>query len=104
VNGIEQVFMKYLEPVNSLPSDRFGGTKGIDAPCLGIVTFPNLLVRIRRVIVLLEGEIPPRYRKFLICFFLYISQPDRCVIDERSEIIEIDIEFGQFDFQHITLL
>ena len=50
------------------------------------------------MIVLFKGEITPRYRKFLACLVFYISQPDCRVVDERSEIIEVDFEFRQFNF------
>jgi hypothetical protein len=60
-----------------------------------------------RMIILFEGEIPPPYRKLLTNLFLNISQPDRRVIDERSEVIEIDIEFRQVNFpglRHVVYL
>lgn len=98
VNCIKQKFVKDLEQVIILSSNRFGGTKGVDSSCLNRVVFPDLLFGIRRMIILFEREIPPRYRKFLACLGFYILQPDRRVIDERSEVIEIDVEFRQSDF------
>lgn len=65
VNSIKQKFVKDLEQVLILSSDRFGGTKGVDSSCLNRVVFPDLLFGIRRMIILFEREIPPRYRKFL---------------------------------------
>ncbi|UCD10084.1 MAG: hypothetical protein JSU79_05440 [Dehalococcoidales bacterium] len=59
------------------------------------------------MIILFEGEVPPPYRKLFTCLPFYILQPDRRVIDERSEIVEKDIEFRQLDFigiRHVAFL
>ena len=93
VNGIQQQFVENLELIRILLSYCFSSTKGIDPSCPGRVVFPDLLFRFRRMIILFEGEISPYYRKLFAYLSFYILQPDRCVEDERSEIIEIDIEF-----------
>ena len=99
--------MEYLEKIRALPLNSFASPKGIGPPCLGRVVFPDLLFRVKRIIILFEGEITPYYRNYLTNLPFYVLQPDRRAIDERSEVIEIDFEFRQFYFPglwHVVFL
>ena len=85
--------MEGLEPFPSLLSGSFGGAEGV-SPTAGVVLrlLPQLPRRTLLGVDLLQTEVPPVGVKPWPKFFFHPLQPDRRIVDIRSEVIEVDIE------------
>lgn len=74
-----------------------------DAPATAVAVWllPELPVRSFGRIDLLEWEIAPADLKPIPQLVTYALQPDRCTPDERSAVVEKDVEGIAFLFVHL---
>ena len=91
--GQQQAHPEPLKSVRTLAAGRFRGAQGPEPTRLEVVRLlPNLPIFAVLLIDLLQREVTPSDLEALAVLLLDISQPNCCLIDIRSKVIEEDLE------------
>ena len=93
VPRLQEGEMKRVEGVVALGTGRLGGPESVEPPARVILRLcPDFPVVTFLAVDLLQTEIAPADGESVAELFLDLLQPDRCIVDERSEIVEVDFQ------------
>ncbi len=91
--GQQQAHPEALESVGTLAAGGFRGAQGPEPARLEVVRLlPNLPIFAVFLIDLLQREVTPSDLEALTVLLLDVSQPNCCLIDIRSKVVEEDLE------------
>ncbi len=91
--GQQQAHPEALESVRTLAAGGFRSAQSPEPARLEVVRLlPNLPIFAVLLVDLLQREVTPSDLETLTVLLLDISQPNCCLIDIRSKIIEEDLE------------
>jgi hypothetical protein len=93
VPRLQEGDVKRVEGVVALGTGRLGGPESVEPPAWVVLRLlPDLPVVTFLAVDLFQTEIAPVDGESIAGLFLDLLQPDRCIVDERSEIVEIDFQ------------
>jgi hypothetical protein len=91
--GQQQAHPEPLECVRTLAAGRFRGAQGPEPARLEVIRLlPNLPIFAVLLVDLLQREVTPSDLEALTVLLLDVSQPNCCLIDIRSKVVEEDLE------------
>lgn len=93
VPRLQEGEMKRVEGIVALGTGRLGGDESVEPPTWVVLRLlPDFPVLAFLAVDLLQAEIAPVDDESVAGLFLDLLQPDRCIVDERSEIVEVDFQ------------